>query len=255
MSAYACRLPFSLYPLIAEARRRARQRRVLFTAVVALVAGGGAGAVLSIRSSDSSYVPTRPARAAVGASVTGFHQQTRLVWGGHIPRPHFGIVVFLRNGSGQTVTVGGVRAVLRAHLPLRQTGTRFGLYAPEVCPPGSFCSINSALGGPKAARPFGAHPFSPLRIPPGHTAEGQVNFRISSCTGRELREAVSLLNLIVAYRLPDGTQIHQLVPLKAGTPAAGVVSSAREASGWTGALPDEQLVGPVGEITTTACRP
>lgn len=55
-SGLASRLPLSLYPLIAEAKRRARQRRLLVAVAVLLVAGGAASGV-ALRS---------PARSAEG---------------------------------------------------------------------------------------------------------------------------------------------------------------------------------------------
>jgi hypothetical protein len=48
------RFPFSLYPLIAEAKRRARQRRVLIALAVLLLAGLAAGLTLALRSPGGS---------------------------------------------------------------------------------------------------------------------------------------------------------------------------------------------------------
>lgn len=44
MFAHVARLPFSLHPLMAEAKRRAQRRRVLLVILVIALAGGGAGA-------------------------------------------------------------------------------------------------------------------------------------------------------------------------------------------------------------------
>jgi len=168
--------------------------------------------------------------------------------------PYFGIAVFLRNGSGEPVTLERVRAVLGARSPLRQIGTRFSLFTPEVCTPGMFCQINWALGGFSAFRPFGAQPFAALRVPPGHTARGQLNFRIVGCAGgRRSGEAVSLRKIIVVYGLSNGTQIHQRVQVKAGFPKA-VVNSTSAASSWTGTLDAHRLRGALGTITTNACQ-
>lgn len=63
MLAHGVRLPFSLEPLIAEAKRRARQRRLLVASVIVALACGGLGAALALRSSG----PRPAARsAAVG---------------------------------------------------------------------------------------------------------------------------------------------------------------------------------------------
>jgi hypothetical protein len=71
MTVQVPRLPFSLYPLIAEARRRARQRRFLI-ALVAVVALAGGGAVFATRSAASLVVgppaPGCPAHIGAGAS-------------------------------------------------------------------------------------------------------------------------------------------------------------------------------------------
>jgi hypothetical protein len=48
MTAWGPRLPFSLDPLIAEAKRRMRRRRLLVAAVVLLLAGGALGAALTL---------------------------------------------------------------------------------------------------------------------------------------------------------------------------------------------------------------
>ena len=64
MTVWGSRLPFSLDPLMKEAKRRMRRRRVLVAAVVLLLAGGAAGATLALRGSspESSPGPT-PAQA------------------------------------------------------------------------------------------------------------------------------------------------------------------------------------------------
>ena len=255
MLAHIPRLPLSLDPLIAEAKRRARQRRFRVAVAALLVAAAGAGAGIVAFSSYSSYVATRPIQAAAGASVTGLFQPTKLLQGGRrIPSPYFGITVFLRNGSAEPVTLEGVRAVLSGRAALRQIGTKFSLFMPEVCPPGSFCQINMDVGGADAHRPFGAERFSPLSVPPGHTAQGQLNFRIAACTGRSLQEAVSIRKITVVYRLPDGTQIHQHPRLRVGFPPDPVVSSTGAAEAWTGTLPNNHLASAIGNITTRACH-
>jgi len=53
MTASASSLPFSLDPLMAEAKRRMRQRRFLIVVVAILVAGGATGSVFALRSRSS----------------------------------------------------------------------------------------------------------------------------------------------------------------------------------------------------------
>lgn len=70
MSEHAGRLPFALDPLIAEAKRRARQRRVLLLAVVILLGAGGTGLTFGplnlFRSAHSTPVRFEPGSLSVG---------------------------------------------------------------------------------------------------------------------------------------------------------------------------------------------
>jgi hypothetical protein len=254
----------ALDPLIAEAKRRARQRRVLLAAAVVLVVAAGVGvARVAFASSGSSFAPTRPASSAVQAGGAGFHQATRLVPGvPRVPVPYFGIALYLRNASGETVTLDGVRLLLSPRSPLRQIGTRWSLYRPEVCHPGWSCPLFPlpVLGyGSQGTtvRPYGAVRASPLRVAPGHTAWTQLNFRIVGCTSRSLQEAVSVVKTTIVYTLPNGTRIRQHGPPRPRHTVRRmfpVFASEGAANAWTGALPGSQLAGPVGEITTTPCQ-
>lgn len=212
---------------------------------------------VSFGSSASPYTPTRPAQAAVEASVAGAAQPTSPKGGG-VPLPYFGITVFLRNASGEPITVERVHAVFGASSPaLRQIGAGFNLFKPELCRPGTFCQINWVLGGgdfSPGSVPAKAEPLSPLTVPPGHTAEGQLNFRILGCTGR-FGEAVAVRKLNIVYALPNGSQILQHPRLRAAHPPERVVTSAGAADAWTGGtLPNRQLTGLVGAIKTNACH-
>jgi hypothetical protein len=71
------RLPFSLDPLIAEAKRRARQRRGLVAIGALLILAGAAGAALALRSPNgppttpSTYdTALRPSSGPSGSTVT-----------------------------------------------------------------------------------------------------------------------------------------------------------------------------------------
>jgi hypothetical protein len=72
MTAHLPRLPFSLDPLIAEAKRRARQRRLLLAVVCAVAALAAGGAVFATRSAASLVAgppaPGCPAHIGAGAS-------------------------------------------------------------------------------------------------------------------------------------------------------------------------------------------
>jgi len=69
MSAQAPRLPFSLHPLIAEAKRRAKRRRVLLAGVVALVLSAGS---IGLVTEWSSRGPARALPASL--LITGEDQ-------------------------------------------------------------------------------------------------------------------------------------------------------------------------------------
>jgi hypothetical protein len=64
MTLRAPRLPLSIDPLIQEAQRRARQRRLLLVAVAALIAGGAVGAAFALRSPNGPGGPS-------GVSLSG----------------------------------------------------------------------------------------------------------------------------------------------------------------------------------------
>jgi hypothetical protein len=57
MTMPARRLPFSLDPLMAEAKRRMRRRRVLLAAIAILIAGASVGAALALRSPNGPGPP------------------------------------------------------------------------------------------------------------------------------------------------------------------------------------------------------
>jgi hypothetical protein len=257
MTTHAFRLRFALDPLIAEAKLRARRRRVLF--VVALVfatAAGAAAMIASSRSPGPAFVPTRPSSAAVQASVADFHQSTQLAPRG--PIPYFGVRVSVRNASGKPITLERIRLDLSARSRLRQIGTRWGLFAPEVCTQQMIsCQINWALGEPSTTRPYGVERPAPLRVPPGHTAVTQLNFFVP-CTSRSHQETVSVQkSSTILYSLPNGTEIHQQAPPRPGHSIShfgAVVGSAAAAKAWTAALPGSPLNGMIGQITTHACH-
>jgi hypothetical protein len=68
--AHSPRRPFSLHPLIAEAKRRMRRRRALFVVAAAIVLGGGAaGADLVFSGSQAGFVPQASAATYPGPAV------------------------------------------------------------------------------------------------------------------------------------------------------------------------------------------
>jgi hypothetical protein len=210
MAVHAARLHFSLDPLIAEAKRRARQRRVLVAVVVLLVAAAGAGAAIVASSSPGVTPGQRPIQAAIVASVIGPPEQpSQLRDGTRIFSPRFGIAVVLGNGSREPVTLERVRAVLNAHWPVGQIGARFKLWKHAESCVQSFVVACTA-------RPIAAARPSPLRVPPGHQVLAQLNFRFLACSRREAQAVLSVQKITVVYRLRNGNQIRQHAPFVLG---------------------------------------
>ena len=102
MTMHNPRLPFSLDPLMAEAKRRARQRRLLLAALAAIAAGVAVGATLGTRTSDQ-------ARPAVGvASSSCRADQLHLTWqsAGAAAGTAYNAFTF-RNSSASTCSLHG----------------------------------------------------------------------------------------------------------------------------------------------------
>jgi hypothetical protein len=99
VTAHAHRLPFSLDPLMAEAKRRMRKRRVLILVLAVLVVGSGAaGAAVSLSQSNgfraatacpgaTSYVYAVPSYPAQPAPAPAWPPPQGNYWG-WMPRPH-----------------------------------------------------------------------------------------------------------------------------------------------------------------------
>jgi hypothetical protein len=108
MTLHVLRLPFSLDPLIAEAKRRARQRRALLAAMLVLLAGGTAGAVISLRSLSPG-----PSRFVSGAGSPGSHAvpKSRLI----VPAVSIGNIRFREPRREVAQTLGPGRRIGRYH--------------------------------------------------------------------------------------------------------------------------------------------
>jgi hypothetical protein len=233
MAMHPLRLPFALDPVIAEAKR-ARQRRLLIAVAIVLVVGGVGAAVIASNSSAVATGP-RPTRSAFVASEFG---QSLVQPSGPVGvfAPRFGISVVVGNGSAQPVTLERVRAVLSArHSPVDQIGTRFTPWKQAgSCARGDFpvCAV----------RPIAAQHPSPLRLAPGHQALVQLNFRLLTCTPRQVQETLSLEKLTAIYRLPNGTQIRQNPPVLSGYGYPALVRRLHS-------LPKNQAFAPLGGVT------
>jgi hypothetical protein len=137
MTAWGSRLPFSLDPLIAEAKRRMRRRRLATAAVVLLLAGGIAGVVAAVTGRPSSA--HEPAFTPAANNLPPLSNlAARAVWCGdaynasghggcHSPDGKWAIVVE-NHGRGCTLTVTSLRT--GRHERIARTGP--GSCAPDL---------------------------------------------------------------------------------------------------------------------------
>jgi hypothetical protein len=114
MTAHTHRLPFSLDPLMAEAKRRMRKRRVLILVLAVLVGGGAAGAAVSLSQSNgfraaaacpgaTSFVYAVPSYPAASAPAPAWPPGQGGDYWGWMPRSHA-----LKVGNWVRVDRGGL---------------------------------------------------------------------------------------------------------------------------------------------------
>lgn len=223
--------------LISAAKRQARRHKFLLAVAVVVVAGGGAagGIVASGTWSASSYAATRPIGAAlvksplVGAGSTYRRHQVLVQIGvptilRFVPGATFAIAVIVTNKAGAPITLERSRAVLSRRSPLRQIGTRLIAFKPFVCPAGASCPFRDPIGKP----PYGsAERPVPLTVAPGHKALAQLHFRFSACSPEVGGSAPTTKRVIVMYRTPGGSIVHQRLALGDSTPKLAHIARAR----------------------------
>lgn len=225
-------LSHSFRPRVAAARVFAARHRVLL-AVVALAVIGGGGAARAFLGSGSSYAATRPIGAAlvksrlVGAGSTYRRHQVLVQIGvptilRFVPSATFAIAVIVTNKAGAPITLERSLAVLSRGSPLRQIGTRLIAYKPVVCR--GLCPFIDPIGKP----PYGdAERPVPLTVAPGDKALAQLHFRFSRCTRQVGGSVPTTKSVIVVYRTPDGSIVHQRLALGDSTPKLAHISPAR----------------------------
>jgi hypothetical protein len=115
-------LPFSLDPLIAEAKRRARQRRLRLGLVAILIAGGALGAAFAVRSSNGSNgagatsafrrianpLPDGASDCGRGVSGQGFRVWACMSGGARAGHPHSNELLVVRS-DGSSVAYPAFR--------------------------------------------------------------------------------------------------------------------------------------------------
>jgi hypothetical protein len=125
MTAHQWRLPFSLDPLIAEAQRRARQRRLLVASTVIAVAGVATAFALQPSSGPSSSAAAALGRAGFvqvpGMTLVAFHRASAVC------NPPPGITRFLAAYCVHLVPpeAGGLDQVWALTAAVKQYGIKF----------------------------------------------------------------------------------------------------------------------------------
>jgi len=100
MTLHVPRLPFSLDPLMAEAKRRARQRRALVALIAALLAAGAAAGGYFLLGPGG---PSKPPVASAVTSSSGFMRQynSPLGWSIRFPKP-----MYVEHSTGGGISFG-----------------------------------------------------------------------------------------------------------------------------------------------------
>jgi hypothetical protein len=212
MTTHTLRLPFSLDPLIREAKERARRRRVMLVVIVLVIAAAVTGTVLVLGAAATS----RPASAPFG-SIEGSQGAGEVVTGSIVhfhPNAHFWVGFGLANLSDRTVIVTNVQAVQPPHSFVHQTGT--ALLHWHVPPP---CPANECM---PEAEGFGAKPMTatgpprPLEVKPGNgewRLGVQLDFLTGTCTELTSPTAKSPFQLLITFHVPNGPTQRQAVRL------------------------------------------
>ncbi|HEU5477316.1 MAG TPA: hypothetical protein VFU64_05740 [Gaiellaceae bacterium] len=215
------RLPFSLDPLIAEAKRRMRRRRLLVAGLVVALAGGAAGAGLALRGTGpgprndlQGPVAPRPPVQHIGAGPFvlsgGFAGGAGSgLWGdggsgpngstlGCIDRRHYSQAFGIRNRSHAPVTLTQARGANPAPTIVDLVAVQFRLSPPQQQTQGT---IGWGGGLDLNYRRWSAAPTKPLTVPPGRIATVQSNYVFSNCrTIAPGRTVVVPGSLVLGYR-------------------------------------------------------
>lgn len=105
---------------------------------------------------------------------------------------------------------------------MRQIGTRLIAYKPVVCR--GLCPYIDPIGKP----PYGtAERPVPLTVAPGDKALAQLHFRFNVCAPQVGGSVPTTKRVIVVYRSPDGSVVHQRLPLGDSTPKLAHIARAR----------------------------
>jgi hypothetical protein len=117
MTASAWRLSFELDPLIADAKRRMRRRRLLVVAVAIAPVAGAAGVVLALGRPPVTATETH--RSQLRVTLTAQNHQPRA---SHSPYKHWWYSVKVTTATGKSVASTIHLQILSGHTPLAGVG-------------------------------------------------------------------------------------------------------------------------------------
>jgi hypothetical protein len=210
------RLPFSIDPLMAEAKRRMRRRRLFVAVLLVVLVGAAIGASVELRS-RSAFVATRPLSSAL-AMQDGLGGGGRPFWGvwgtfAHlrfVPSAPFQVGTYLTNEASQPVTITGAHAVLPRGSVMRPLGTVLSAY----CPRGLVCSARGGVSQKRCGPGVLCSPPGPVVwLAPGRAAVVELNLRFLGCPQARRASLQNVSQIEATYRDPAGTIIHQRLGL------------------------------------------
>jgi hypothetical protein len=211
MMSHASRLPFSLHPLMAEAKRRMRQRRLLLAVSLLVIVGAAVATALAVQASSPSATRPigrafvkQPSTEAGGRPVQGLGPTTEVRF---IPSARFAIGIVLTNDASQPVTLTDARAVLPRDPALRQIGTRLVAFNP-VCRTPS-CPAPGFL----ESRRYGTARPTALQVAPGTSAGVQLSFRLDGCNRAPRVSSQAVRQIDITYRNSAGATMRQRLRL------------------------------------------
>lgn len=231
MTAHTPRLPFSVYPLIREAKERARRRRVVLIAVLLVIALGATGAGLALTAASG-----RPASSPFG-SIEGFQGSNSVILAGisaevfrvnFHPNARFAIGLGLPNLSDRTIIVTHARVVEPPHSFIHQTGTSLlHWHVPPPCPPHTNDCFFTQVQGFSFQPVTATGPPRPVEVKPGRgewQLGVQIDYRIGGCAVLSAPVAPSPSRMVVSFHVPGGPPEHESVPLNSYNPRLHLAS-------------------------------
>lgn len=117
MTEHASRLPFSLDPLIAEAKRRMRRRRLLRVIAAISLAAAGVGAALALR--GPTVTATAKKQSPIRVILTAKNHQPRV---SNSPYKHWWYSVKVTTAAGKSVAATLHLQILSGRTPLKGVG-------------------------------------------------------------------------------------------------------------------------------------